>query len=218
MRLRLQGVLLFLFIPLVLWLFLAQPKWPAVALAAGVVIMLAHRRLAGPFLAKNVSLRSAWTGAELPQAEAGAPRFVYRVLASGREWPMHFSSEAERERAARFFTLAHEALLPLRFAILAPLLYFLVMESLRIGGVVGDTAAVDNWIFRGMIGATTLTVALGYRFVDSIPPERGPVRFPFPVHNVFLLGGRWTLVIFGAVGAWWIIDVGIHVIRRLQAP
>ncbi len=213
MGLRLHGILLFLCIPLVLWLFLAQPWHPLLALGAGVLIMLGHRFVARPFLEENVLRRSAWTGAEIPP-DSGS---TYRVIASGREWPLRFANDAERERAARFFTLAHQALIPLRFAILAPLLFFLVMETLRNAGAIDRFAAVDNWIFRGMIGATTLTIALGYRFVEALPPERGPVKFPFPIHNIFLLGGRWTLVIFGGVGAWWVTSVGLAVIHRLKS-
>lgn len=200
MALRLQGLALFLFIPAVLYLFLAQPGgW--VGLVVGVVLMLGHRLVAVPFVLRNIERRCVWSGAEI------APGCVYKVEASGRTWDFHHYNEARRDKAARFFTFAQKLYWPLRIAILAPLAFFLVMELLRHFGMEVTDATTNNLVFRGVIGATTLTTFIAHRFVAPIPHMKGPVKFPLPVHNLALLGIFWTLLVFAGVGAWWVIDV-----------
>ncbi|HSU81776.1 MAG TPA: hypothetical protein VLR69_05110, partial [Thermoanaerobaculia bacterium] len=44
------GVLLFLFIPVVLFLFVRHPEPVGVSLAAGVALMIGHRFLARPYM------------------------------------------------------------------------------------------------------------------------------------------------------------------------
>ena len=57
-----QGLLLFLFIPLVLFLFLRQPLGPGWSVAVGVAIMLGHRFVAAPWMAKFADVRCLWCG------------------------------------------------------------------------------------------------------------------------------------------------------------
>ena len=52
MRLTLQGILLFLFVPLVLVLYLRQPLGPVVSILIGLGIMFAHRFIAAPWMAR----------------------------------------------------------------------------------------------------------------------------------------------------------------------
>jgi hypothetical protein len=202
MVLRLQGVVLFLFIPLVLWLMLAQPVHPLGALLTAVALMFAHRFIAVPYMEKNLEYRCLWCGQEI------APGCRYRVVSSGVERAFNFYIDGMRDKAARFLTYAQKFALPLRVLILGTLAYYVIAEILRLAGVSAmPSHETNSLVFRGIIGLTTLTTFIAYRFVEGIPHMKGPVKFPFPIHNLFLLGIFWTLLIFGAVGAWWVVDV-----------
>lgn len=210
MTMRLQGLALFLFIPLVLWLFLAQPGPDLVALLAGVAIMFGHRLLASPFVDRNLDKRCIWSGEEI------APGCGYKVTSSGQTRTFNSYNDAYRDHASRFFTFAQQFAWPLRIAILAPLAFYLVMEILRAVGVNATSHALNAVVFQGVIGLTTLTTFVAYRFVKPIPHMKGPVNFPFPAHNVALLGIFWTLLVFATVGAWWIYTA-ITSLRALLA-
>lgn len=202
MVLRLQGFVLFLFIPLVLWLLLAQPFHALGAVLAGVALMVLHRFVAIPHMVKNLDYRCLWSGQEV------APGCRYRVVSSGVERSFNFYVDGMRDSAAKFLTYAQKFAIPLRVAILGTLAYYVVAELLRLAGVGAmPSHETNSMVFRGIIGLTTLTTFIAYRFVEGIPHMKGPVKFPFPIHNLFLLGIFWTLLIFGAVGAWWVVDV-----------
>ena len=209
MALRLQGFALFLFIPAVLALFLLQPVHAAGALVLGLVLMVVHRFLAMKHLQQNIDKRCLWCGAEI------APGCKYRVVSSGVERSFNFYVDAMRDSGAKFLTYAQTYALPLRIAILGTLAYYLVAEFLRIAGVAAvPSHETNSLIFRGVIGLTTLTTFIAYRFVEGIPHMKGPVKFPFPIQNLFLMGIFWTLLVFAGVGAWWVIDVVRILIAR----
>ena len=62
---RLLGVLFFLPVPLVLWLFTAAPLGVYASLGLGIVIMLSHRLYARPFALSRAGSRCLWSGAAL---------------------------------------------------------------------------------------------------------------------------------------------------------
>src|SRR5437773_11066933 len=61
-KIHAQGIVLFLFIPLVLFLFLQYPFGILPSLIAGIVIMFAHRFIAKPFLRRYHLSRCLWCG------------------------------------------------------------------------------------------------------------------------------------------------------------
>lgn len=211
MRLRLEGLLLFSFIPAVLYLFLRQPVHELAALGLGVAIMFGHRLLAVPFMERNLLKRCIWSGAEI------APGCGYRVTSGGVERTFNSYIDPYRDHAARFFTFAQKYALPLRVLILGTLAYYLLAEILRALGVLPISHATNAAIFQGVIGLTMVLVFLLHRFVEPIPHNKGPVQFPFPVHNVFLLGIRWTLLVFAGVGAWFTVNAVRYVLAVATA-
>ena len=211
MALRIQGLLLFLFIPLVLWLFLAQPVHPLAALLLGIALMFAHRLVAAPFVDKHLDKRCVWSGAEI------APGCSYKIESSGKVRSFNAMTDAHRDRAARFFTFAQKFAWPLRVAILGPLAFYLAMELLRLLGREVTSHELNAAIFQGLIGLTTLTTFVAHRFVEPIPHMKGPVKFPFPVHNVALLGVFWTLLVFAGVGAWWLYSAAMRLPSAISA-
>ena len=66
--LQATGVLLFLFIPLVLYLFVRHPEPIAASLAAGVGLMLGHRFLARPYMVRAMPRKCVWCNRVLPAA------------------------------------------------------------------------------------------------------------------------------------------------------
>ncbi|HEV7516211.1 MAG TPA: hypothetical protein VGR07_07925, partial [Thermoanaerobaculia bacterium] len=115
-RLQATGVLLFLFIPLVLFLFVRHPEPIGLSLAAGVALMIGHRFLARPYMARALTVKCLWCNRALPaqseplDLETGAGPLTARCC------PGH------REPAARFFAFADTWRLPLRAGIFLPLL------------------------------------------------------------------------------------------------
>jgi hypothetical protein len=110
-----QGVALFAFIPLVLWLFLAQPLGPAWSMALGIAIIAGHRAVAGPWAAKQAARRCLWCGrpgrlsSEVPVV-SGAGTIVFAAC------------NTPHERLARqFLGFVHHHRVAIRLGIFVPL-------------------------------------------------------------------------------------------------
>jgi hypothetical protein len=201
-RLRLQGtgVVLFLFIPVVLFLFVKHPPPLGVSLGAGVVLMLGHRFVARPYMQAVRPLKCIWCNAILTVPEGkrlgetaalelgfGAASFKARVC------------QAHQAPAARFFAFLHAWRWPLRLGIFVPLLFLLLALAAAAAGQPAPVELATGW-FKLVVGVTVNLAAFGY----FVTPARDAVPVPFPVHNFFLLGVRNLLWIFRLVGLWWI--------------
>ena len=196
MRLRLLGLLLFLPLPVGLYLMIAQPVHPLGALIAGVVLLVCHGFVAAPFIEAHLLDRCIWSGREI------APGCAYKVTSSGSTRAFNSYNDVFRERASRLFTLFHKLFWPLRVAVLAPVAFFVVMELLRHVGQPVTSASTNLGVLLGGAGLVLILIAVGQRFVEPIPHNKGPVRFPLPASTVALLGVFWTLVL-GVVAAVW---------------
>jgi hypothetical protein len=204
LRLQAVGVLLFLFIPLVLWLFVRHPAPLAGSLAAGVALMLGHRFLARPYLRRALSWKCVWCNRFLPAA--GDPPSVALDLAAGGAVLAARCCAGHRPPAARFFRFLAAARQPLRVGIFLPLLALLATLAAAGLGHTRHLAAATAF-FQLLVGLTVSAAAWGYLLGrpegEKDRPE--PIAVPFPVHNFFLLGLRALLWIFRLVGAWWIV-------------
>jgi hypothetical protein len=204
----LQGLLLFLCIPLVLFLFLRQPLGPGWSVALGVAIMGGHRFLAAPWMAKFADVRCLWCG-----RVAVSTRIP--IVAGGRLWELTACSQEHAGQVARFLRFLHRFRTPVRAGIVLPLAWLLVASLASAAGrplLPHDTNAL---IFRVLVAATVLSAATVPFVTRSAGPARSgmdaiaesqPLRCPLPLHNLFLLGIRNTLWIFRVVGAWWVVD------------
>jgi hypothetical protein len=195
LRLQILGVLLFLFIPLVLFLYVRHPEPVGLSLAAGVILMIGHRRLGRPYMRRALPWKCVWCNRVLP--EEGGESLELRAGAEtlhARCCPVH------RQPAARYFTFLQAWRWPLRLGIFIPLLVLLVaLAAAAFGREIAPLPTVTAF-FQLVIGLTVNLAAFGYLLVR----ERAPVAVPFPVHNFFLLGVRTLLWIFRLVGIWWI--------------
>jgi hypothetical protein len=202
LRLQLAGVFLFLFIPLVLFLFVRHPRPVGLSLAAGVLLMVGHRFLARPYMARALAAKCLWCNRALPATSESLELATGAGPLSARCCPGH------REPAARFFAFADAWKLPLRAGIFLPLL--LLLGSLA-AAALGRAVPLPSItaLFQLVVGVTVNLAALGPWL--GRPVERAAV--PFPVHNFFLLGVRNLLWIFRLVGIWWIVRSLLYFFR-----
>jgi hypothetical protein len=188
------GVLLFLFIPVVLLLFVRHPEPVGLSLAGGIVLMIGHRFLARPYMERVLAVKCLWCNRVPPREPV-----ELELIAGGGRTVSARCCARHREPAARYFSFLHLWRWPLRLGIFLPLLFLLTALAVSAAKQPAPVAFATNW-FRLVVGITVNVAALGYLAVR----EHAPIEVPFPVHNFFLLGVRNLLWIFRLVGIWWI--------------
>jgi hypothetical protein len=196
-RSQLTGVLLFSFIPLVLFLFVRHPKPVVASLIGGVVLMVGHRFLARPYMERSLPVKCVWCNRVLPPGEGDA-----LDLRAGERQILSRCCNAHREPAARFFSFLASWRWPLRIGIFVPLL---ILLGTLAAAAAGRQVPVENVtsLFKLFVGITVNLAAFGYLSMPPVP-GRMPTAVPFPIHNFFLLGVRNLLWVFRLVGLWWI--------------
>lgn len=195
-----MGVLLFLFIPLVLFLFVRHPEPVGLSLIAGVLLMVGHRRLARPYMERVLPVKCGWCNRILPSGEGETLE-----LRSGGKNIQARCCAGHREPAGRFFAFLESWRWPLRLGIFVPLLILLGSLAITAVGAFGRQVPLADAtaLFQLVVGITVNLAALG----SLLTPARSPATaaaVPFPVHNFFLLGVRNLLWVFRLVGIWWI--------------
>ncbi len=200
-RTALTGVLLFAFIPLVLFLYLRQPLGPGVSILLGLVIMFGHRFLAAPWMARHSTERCLWCGRGASHVAQGFSPVSFPVFSGGRQYPMAACTDTHRDLSARFLTFVFRNRAPIALGIFVPLLLLIGGSLALAAGRPFLSHAWNTWQFRMIVAFTVVAVSIAYRAVRRLAE---PLRSPFPLHNLFLLGIRNTLWIFRIVGAWWL--------------
>lgn len=195
------GVVLFLFIPLVLFLFVRHPAPVGVSLGAGVLLMVGHRLLARPYMSRVAPVKCVWCNRVLPDAPEGkrAGEISLLELRSGGRVVQARCCAVHRRPTTKFFTFLHTWRWPLRLGIFVPLLFLLTSLAAYAAGQPAPVTLATAW-FKLVVGITVNLAALGY-FASG---EGSRLDVPFPVHNFFLLGVRNLLWVFRLVGLWWI--------------
>lgn len=207
-RAAVLGVVLFLFIPAVLYLFVAHPAPVAGSLAAGLLLMVAHRFVARPYMLATRAHKCVWCNrafAEPPGGERTPQRAV--ELTQGGALPALelLACAAHVVPTRRFFAFVDRCRQPLRLGIGLPL-------GLLLGSLVAFSAGIGDWtasataLFRLSVGLSVHLAALG----PWLGAPREQSRAAFPVHNFYLLGVRAILWIFRLVGIWWIVGGGLY--------
>jgi hypothetical protein len=188
------GVLLFLFIPVVLVLFVRHPEPIAASLGAGVVLMLGHRFLARPFMERVRPVRCVWCGRFLGE------EFARLSIANKDETEVELRAcPAHAEPTDRFFAWLQRIKPILRAGIFVPLLALLVALGFAVAGNREPLERVTK-LFQLVVGVTVNIAAAGTLWRS---PQQ-PLRSVVPLHNFYLLGIRNILWIFRLVGIWWI--------------
>jgi hypothetical protein len=195
---HLLGVILFLFIPFVLFLFLREPFGIRWSFGIAVLIMFLHRLVAIPFMEKYKTQRCLWCGRTV------RPRIGVEIN-SGKPLLFELCKDGCVFQARRFFDFCERNKWILRAGIFIPLLWYIISMLLVSFGVFSFPADWNNFIFRFFISCTVFAISFLYKTGN----ETDTPRFPFPIHNLFLMGARNTLIVFRIVGLWWIL-AGIY--------
>jgi hypothetical protein len=201
-----QGLLLFLFIPLVLVLLLRQPLGPGPSVAIGLAIMAGHRFAAAPWMAKFADVRCLWCG----RLGVSVP---IAVRAGGQAWAMNACSEPHAAQVTRFLAFLHHLRRFIAAGIFLPLAWLLFASLAAAFGrplLPHDTNAL---IFRVVVAATVVSAATVPFAIAGWKPGPEGLQCPFPLHNLFLLGIGNTLWVFRVVGAWWLVDGAWRLVR-----
>jgi hypothetical protein len=205
---RLKGALLFLPIPMVLFLFTRQPLGPWPSLGLGVAIMLTHRVYARPFALARAERRCLWCGG----AAGDGPRLEIEEPLGRTSWRTCGTDHAGV--LARTLGWAERRARLLRLGVLGALGLFLALAvGAALGRPPGLEAADATAVFR--LGVSLTVLPLGW-----LGPLRGPAagpkgRLPFPVHIQALLGTVWVLWLFRLVGLWWLVAALLRLAHRL---
>jgi len=187
------GVALFLFIPLVLFLFVRHPEPVGASVAAGVALMIGHRFLARPYMERARPVKCLWCNRVSPREPV-----TLELLSGGRAVEARCCA-AHRAPAAKYFSFLHAWRWPLRLGIFVPLLFLLTALIVSAAGQPAPVPLATTW-FKLVVGITVNVAAFGYLAIR----EHAPIEVPFPIHNFFLLGVRNLLWVFRLVGLWWI--------------
>ena len=202
------GLGLFLFVPLVLYLFVGHPEPVAASLGAGLALMLGHRFLARPYMERVRGRRCIWCARVLAD---GAPRAAVAVATGAGELAF-VACPGHEGPAGRFFAWLDRWRTALRLGIALPLLALLAALAGAGSGARAALAPVGE-AFRLLVGATVQLAALG----ALLGRQAGIPRAVFPLHNFTLLGVRNLLWVLRLVGAWWIVAGGTALARLIGA-
>lgn len=207
MRDRLLGLLLFLPVPIVLFLFTQTPLGVVASLGTGLLLMVTHRLYARPFALARADHRCLWCGRGVsygPELLVEEPLGVTRWRACG---------EPHAGRARSFLDWAGAHRVFLRAGILGSLALFLVLAALAAAGWARGVRYADAVnVFRLGVAVTVLPLSvLAVR--ERAVSDR--VRTPFPVHIQALLGTNAVLWLFRVVGVVWLALAVTYALRRL---
>jgi hypothetical protein len=202
---RLAGALVFLPVPLVLWLFTRQPLGPWASLGAGVLLVLTHRLYARPFALLCAGRRCLWCG-----GPAGEGPAVVVLEPFGT---------SHADLLTRTLGWAADRSRLLAVSILGSLALFLC-------GAVAAALGRPAWLEPGdPVAALRLGVALAVlpfgwlapasHARDSPSGSAAGRALPFPVHVQALLGTLWVVWLFRLVGLWWLVAALVHISHRL---
>ena len=191
------GILLFLFIPVVLFFFTQHPEPIAWSLGIGVFLMLGHRFIARPYMFWVASRKCLWSNQVLAQDEGVDLEIHHRGgIQTAR------CRERYRWHLERFFTFVYRYRWVLAPGIFAPLLLLLgSLAWVASGRQPPLSLNTVRAIFQLTIGLTVNVAAWGYLTVGR---AHDPLQIRFPVHNFFLLGVSNLLWVFRIVGVFWI--------------
>jgi len=208
---RIGGLLLFLPVPLVLFLFTRQPLGPWPSLALGVLLTLSHRLYARPFALARSARRCLWCGG--PAGPDAAALALDEPLGC-TEWRACSGAHAASLARTLGWAAAHRRFLAA--GILGTLALFLALAVAAATGRVSGLGEADA------VAVLRLGVALTVLPFGWLAPSRGiaaapAARLPFPVHIQALIGTAWVLWLFRLVGLWWLAAGLWHVAARLTA-
>jgi hypothetical protein len=205
---RILGVLLFLPVPLVLWLFTRLPLGRWESLSLGVLLMASHRLYARPFARARAQERCLFCGGgarDGPEVLVGEPTGT-------TAWRCCHEAHARRLQSILGWASAHRRALLLGIGGATGLLLFGTALAGR-GPLRGVTSSDVAALFRVLVALCVLP--LGFLGPLFVPPDGVP-SVPFPVHIQALTGTLVVVWLFRIVGAVWLFLGLAHLLGRLS--
>jgi hypothetical protein len=208
---RLAGVLLFLPVPLVLFLFTRAPLGILASLGVGIALMLTHRLYARPWALSRARQRCLWCGADVAGATPG-PELVIEDPLGRSGWRACRDAHVRAVRALLAWAQRRGGFLKL--GILGTLGVFLAW-GLAAGLGWLSRAAFNDAVAIFHLGIAVSVLPLGWLAVRSEPAEGAEVvRSPFPVHLSALVGLRVAVWLFRLIGLLWLAQGALHLAER----
>ena len=207
MRDRVVGLVLFLPVPIVLWLFTRLPLGVGTSLAIGALLVVTHRLYARPFALAGAERRCLWCGAATPD---GTVVTIAEPLGPTR-WRACVGGHADA--LARVLGFAERHALALRVGILGTLALFLPAALLGDARRLGALTALDATAFF-RLGIALTVLPLGWLGERRGRAPATAARVPFPVHIQALIGTRVVLWLFRLVGLLWLVMGTRHFAAR----
>jgi hypothetical protein len=208
---RLLGLLLFLPVPIVLFLFTRAPLGIGWSLALGTALMLTHRAYARPFALTRASRRCLWCG----RATVEGPAFDVEEPLGITRWRVCAERHGQRAREFLAWAGAHRRFL--QIGILGTLAVFLAVSAGMAAGFTDPKRHPDAVnAFRLAIAATVLP--LGLLATRGRAPAEGQLRPPFPVHIQALVGTWAVSWLFRIVGVSWLVLGLLHFAIPSSSP
>jgi hypothetical protein len=204
---RLTGALLFLPVPLVLFLFTRAPLGILPSLAIGIVLALTHRLYARPWALARARQRCLFCGADVGAASRPSVELAIEDPLGGAIWCACRAAHARALGAALAWADRRRGWLKL--GILGTLLVFLVC------GTASAFRSRFPWVFDDAVAFLRLDIALtvlplGWLATRHGSTPIGPARAPFPLHVPALVGLRTVLWLFRLVGLLWLAQGSLH--------
>jgi hypothetical protein len=192
---RTLGILLFLPVPLVLWLFTAQPLGTISSLALGLTLVVTHRLYARSFALERAARRCLWCG-----APADGPSIVLEEPSCETTWRACCEAHEGRARAVLAWAAHHGR--ALRIGVGGSVLLLLAVSVLaRLAPALGLLPSDGVALFR--LGVAITVLPLGWLGTRRQASETiGPL--PFPVHIQALVGTVVVVWLFRLVGLVWL--------------
>lgn len=198
MNTRLVGILLFLPVPEVLWLFVRTPLGTAGSLALGVGLMITHRLYARPFALRCAPRRCLWC------AGAVEDGIELRVREPGETTSWYACKTEHADSLRRVLGWAARHAWMLRIGILGSLAVYLVLRVLELLERLGPVTPADTVnLFR--LGVALTVLPLGWLATRAKPGTGDSLSAPFPVHVQALIGTSTVLKLFRLVGLVWLL-------------
>ncbi len=203
---RAIGILLFLPVPVVLWLFTRAPLGVGPSILLGVVLMLTHRLYARPWALARSARRCLWCA-----GPAAGP--LVQVAEPPGETTWRTCGEPHRERLGRTLGWVARWRLFVLAGIGGAILALVLGGPLAARGWLGSLGFSDvSAFFRLAVAVTVLPLSLVGPF--SRAPGAGVPRLPFPVHIQALIGTLAVLWLFRIVGVIWLVQGLGHFVGR----
>ena len=194
------GILMFLPVPLVLWLITMLPLGPAWSLSLGLLIMLTHRLYARPYALQRARRRCLWCGGAVGDRDAVA--IEVREPGGAVTWQACGGLHATRLQNVLNWMSRHKLLV--RVGIGLSLIAYLVGAVLAAAGKTGSVTTGDlSAAFRFAVAVTVLPTGwLGPRSGRQVADA---LQVPFPLHIQALIGTAAVMALFRWIGLVWLI-------------